>query len=137
MANIEVKKVEEQLDHRLLLSVRVNADEGHMEFPLAIQDHGSSAANEAAVLASTLAFAEELEAAARLPLGASASRTSLSIHICGKYEGAACRLATFEPRIGLIGPTGKRAVCRTRPRRYDAAQSDHSICRRRCRRPVA
>ena len=73
MANIEVKKVEEQLDHRLLLSVRVNADEGHMEFPLAIQDHGSPAANEAAVLASTLAFAEELEAAARLRLGAAAA----------------------------------------------------------------
>ena len=40
MANIEVKKVEEQLDHGLLFSVRVNADEGHMEFPIAIQDHG-------------------------------------------------------------------------------------------------
>ena len=40
MANIQVKKVEEQLDHGLLFSVRVNAGEGHMESPVAIQDHG-------------------------------------------------------------------------------------------------
>ena len=73
MANIEVKKVEEQLDHGLLFSVRVNADEDHMKFPIAIQDPASPAANEAAVLASTLAFAEELEAAARLRLGAAAA----------------------------------------------------------------
>jgi hypothetical protein len=70
MANIEVKKVEEQLNHGLLFTMRVNADEGHMEFPIGIQDQGSPAANEAVVLASTLAFAEELEAAARRRLGA-------------------------------------------------------------------
>ncbi len=68
MANIEVRKVVEQLNHRLLYSVRVNADTDHMEFPIGIQDQGSPAANEAAVLASTLAFAEALEAAARLRL---------------------------------------------------------------------
>jgi hypothetical protein len=73
MANIDVKKVEDQLDHGLLFSVRVNADDGHMESPVAIQDRGSPPANEAAVLASTLAFAEELEAAARLRLGAAAA----------------------------------------------------------------
>ena len=68
MANIEVKKVEEQLNHGLLFSVRVNADKSHMEFPISVQDQGSATANEAAVLSSTLAFAEELEAAARLRL---------------------------------------------------------------------
>ena len=66
MANIELTKVEDQLNHRLLYSVRVNADTDRMEFPIAIQDQGSPAANEAAVLASTLAFAEALDAAARL-----------------------------------------------------------------------
>jgi hypothetical protein len=70
MANIEVKKVEERLNHGLLFSGRVNADEGHTEFPIGIQDQGSATANEAAVLASTLAFAEELGAATRLRLGA-------------------------------------------------------------------
>ena len=40
-----------------------------MEFPIGIQDQGSAAANEAAVLASTLALAEALEAATRLRIG--------------------------------------------------------------------
>jgi hypothetical protein len=74
MANIEVKKVEEQLNHGLLFSVRVNADEGRMEFPIGIRDQGSATANETAVLTSTLAFAEELEVAARLRLGPSTHR---------------------------------------------------------------
>jgi len=69
MANIELKKVEDHLNHRLLYSVRVNADADRMEFPIGIQDQGSAAANEAAVLASTLALAEALEAAARLRIG--------------------------------------------------------------------
>jgi hypothetical protein len=50
--------------------VRLSADPNRMEFPIGIQDQGSARANEAAVLASTLALAEELEAAARLQLGA-------------------------------------------------------------------
>jgi hypothetical protein len=74
MATIEVRKVEEQLNHRLLFSVRVNADEGHIEFPVGVEDQGSPAANEAAALASTLAFAERLEAATRLRLGAATRR---------------------------------------------------------------
>jgi hypothetical protein len=74
MATIEVKKVEEQLNHRLLFSVRVTADAGRMEFPIGIQDQGSAAANEAAVLTSTLGFAEELAAAARLRLGGGTRR---------------------------------------------------------------
>jgi hypothetical protein len=74
MAKIEIKNVAEQLNHRLLYSVRVTEDTDHMEFPIGIQDQGSPAANEAAVLASTLAFAEALEAAARLRIGAGAHR---------------------------------------------------------------
>jgi hypothetical protein len=70
MANIEVVKVEDQLNGRGLYSVRVNADRDHMEFPIGIQDRGSATANKAAVLTSTLAFVEELAAAARLQLGA-------------------------------------------------------------------
>ena len=41
-----------------------------MEFPIGILDQGSATANETAVLTSALAFAEALEAAARLSLGA-------------------------------------------------------------------
>ena len=70
MTNIELKKVEQQLNHRILYSVKVNADADHMEFPIGIQDQGSATANETAVLASTLAFAEEFKAAARLRLDA-------------------------------------------------------------------
>ena len=74
MPNIEVKKVEEQLNHRVLYSVKVNVDADHMEFPIGIKDQGSAAANETAVLTSTLAFAEEIEAAAQLRLGAAKRR---------------------------------------------------------------
>ena len=70
MANIEVKKVEEQLNQRVLFSVRVSMDAGQMEFPIGIQDQGSAAANEAAVLTATLGLAQELAASARLRLGA-------------------------------------------------------------------
>ncbi len=72
MAKIEVKEVEEQLNQRLLFSVRVSVDTNHMEFPIGIADQGSPAANEAAVLVSTLAFAQAVEAAAQLRLGAGA-----------------------------------------------------------------
>ena len=68
MTKLEVTKVEERLNHQFLYSVRLSADPNRMEFPIGIQDHGSARANEAAVLASTLALAEELEAAARLQL---------------------------------------------------------------------
>ena len=75
MTKIEIKKVEEQLDHRLLFSVRVIGDTGPIEFPIGIPDKGSPAANEAGVLASTLAFAEQLEAAARLRLAPGSPNT--------------------------------------------------------------
>ena len=74
MATIEIKKVEEQRDHRLLFSVRVSGDVDHMEFPVGITDQGSQAANEGAVLASALAFAEALEAEARRRIVAEATR---------------------------------------------------------------
>ncbi len=45
-----------------------------MEFPIGIQDQGSATANEIAVLTSTLAFAEEIEAATQLRLGAATRR---------------------------------------------------------------
>ncbi|MGO9392614.1 hypothetical protein [Rhodoblastus sp.] len=74
MANIEIRKVEEQLNHRLLFSVQVSGDTDRMEFPVGIPDQGSPAANEAAVLASTLAFAEALKAAAQLRVDAGTHR---------------------------------------------------------------
>ena len=74
MANIEIRKVEEQPDHRLVFSVRVSGDFDHVEFPVGIPDQGSPAANDTAVLTSALAFAEQLEAAARLRLTAGADR---------------------------------------------------------------
>ena len=44
MANIEVTKVEETLNHRVLYpGVKVNTDADHMEFPISIQDRGSDA----------------------------------------------------------------------------------------------
>ena len=47
-----------------------SVDADRTAFPIGIQDEGSATAKEAAVLTSTLALAGELEAAARLRLGA-------------------------------------------------------------------
>jgi hypothetical protein len=68
MANIELQKVEQRMDRRLLFNVRVNTAAGKMEFPIGIQDQGSAAANEDAVLTNTLGLAEELTASIRLLL---------------------------------------------------------------------
>ncbi len=68
MANIEVRKVEQQLNRRLLFNVRVDTAGGKMEFPIDIEDQGSAAANEEVVLANTLSLAEELTASIRLLL---------------------------------------------------------------------
>ena len=65
MAKLEIKKIEDQRDGRLLFNVRVYAAEGRIEFPIGIQDLGSPAQDEAAVLRSTLGFAEELAASVR------------------------------------------------------------------------
>lgn len=69
MTDIQMAKVERHPDGRLLYSVRVQSSEGRMEFPIAVQDEGTAARNEAATLRSTLQFAEELAASVRLRLG--------------------------------------------------------------------
>ena len=76
MTKLEVTKVEERLNHQFLYNVRLSADTNRMEFPICIQDQGSARGNKAAVLASTLAFAEELEAAARLRLRSATRQTA-------------------------------------------------------------
>jgi hypothetical protein len=65
MAKLEITKIEVRMDRRLLFNVRVYAAEGRIEFPIGIQDLGSPAQDEAAVLRSTLGFAEELAASVR------------------------------------------------------------------------
>jgi hypothetical protein len=65
MATLEVTKVEEQMTGRFLFNVRVDGVEGRIEFPIAIQDLGSLALDEAAVLRSTLGFAEDLATSVR------------------------------------------------------------------------
>lgn len=52
-----------------LYSARVQSSEGRMEFPIAMQDEGTAARNEVAVLRSALRFAEELAESVRLRLG--------------------------------------------------------------------
>jgi hypothetical protein len=65
MANIEMRKVEQQMNRRLLFNVRVDTAGGKLEFPIDIEDQGSAPANEAAVLANTLSLAEDLTASIR------------------------------------------------------------------------
>jgi hypothetical protein len=69
VADILVAKVEQDPNGRLLFSVRVQSNEGRMEFPIAVQDEGTAARNEIAALRSTLRFAEELAESVRLRLG--------------------------------------------------------------------
>jgi hypothetical protein len=69
MAGIDATKVEQHPNGRLLYSVRVQSTEGRMEFPIAVQDEGTAAQNEVAVLRSTLRFAKELTELVRLRLG--------------------------------------------------------------------
>lgn len=68
MAKLEVTKIEEQRDRRLLFNVRIYAAVGRIDFSIGIQDLGSSALNDAAVLQSALGFSEELAASVRLRL---------------------------------------------------------------------
>ncbi len=68
MKKVEVTEIEQQLNGRLLFSVRLLDRPGRMEFPIAIQDQGSAALNEIAVLQSTFGFASELAESARLGL---------------------------------------------------------------------
>ena len=69
MADIQVANVEQHRNGRWVFSVRVQSGEGRMEFPIAVQDQGTAAQNEVAVLRSTLRFAEELTQSVRLRLG--------------------------------------------------------------------
>jgi hypothetical protein len=65
---IEVTKIEEQAKGRLLFNVCAYTAEGRIDFPVGIQDLGSPALDEAAVLRSTLSLAEDLAASVRLRL---------------------------------------------------------------------
>jgi hypothetical protein len=69
MTKLEVTKVEQQSNGRLLYYVRAYFPEGRIEFPIGIQDLGSPALDEVAVLRSTLGFADDLAASLRLRLG--------------------------------------------------------------------
>jgi hypothetical protein len=69
MAGIDVTKVEQHPNGRLLYSVRAQSTEGRMEFSIAVQDEGTAAQNEVAVFRSTLRFAKELTESIRLRLG--------------------------------------------------------------------
>jgi hypothetical protein len=65
---IEVTKIEEQANGRLLFNVRAHTAEGRIEIPVGIQDLGSPDLDEVAVLRSALGFAQELMASIRLRL---------------------------------------------------------------------
>ena len=69
MAGIDVTKVEQHPNGRLLHSVRAQSTEGRMEFSIAVQDEGTVTQNEVAVFRSTLRFAKELTESVRLRLG--------------------------------------------------------------------
>jgi len=69
MTKLEVTKIEEQGNGRSLFNVRAYTSEGRIEFPIGIQDLGSTALDDIAVLRSTLGLADELAAAIRLRLG--------------------------------------------------------------------
>jgi len=75
MAKLEVTKVEERTNGRLLFSVRAHTAEGRIEFPIGIQDLGSPALDEIAVLRSTLVFADDLAASIRLRLAPQSSNS--------------------------------------------------------------
>jgi hypothetical protein len=70
MTKLEVTKIEEQGNGRLLFNVRAYTSEGRIEFPIGIQDLGSPALDEIAVLRSTLDVADQLAASIRLRLAA-------------------------------------------------------------------
>jgi hypothetical protein len=69
MVDIEVTKVEERTNSRIIFRVRVRTTMGQTDVPISVQDQGSSALNETVALRSTLAFADELAASVRHRLG--------------------------------------------------------------------
>ncbi len=68
MTTVEVTKIEEQAEGRLLFNVRAQTPEGRIEFPIGIQRLGAPVLDEAAVLRSALEFADDLAACLRLRL---------------------------------------------------------------------
>jgi hypothetical protein len=69
MADIQITKVEEHPDGRLLFSVLIYANKGKKAPPLAVQDEGTATRNETAVVGLTLRFAEVMAEAIRSRLG--------------------------------------------------------------------
>lgn len=67
--DIEVRKVEEHANGRLLYMVCMQAPAGRIEFPIAVQDEGIAAQNEKAALRSALGLAEDLAEFIRRRLG--------------------------------------------------------------------
>jgi len=67
--NVKVTKAEEQRNSRFIFRVRVRTTMGQTDFPISVQDQGSSALNETVALRSTLAFVEDLAASVRHRLG--------------------------------------------------------------------
>ena len=70
MTKINVTRIEEQTHGRLLYNVRAETSEGRVEFPIGVRDLGSAPLDEAAVLRSTLAMAEEMATLIRMRLNA-------------------------------------------------------------------
>jgi len=68
---IDVIRVEEHAKGRMLYSVRASTVAGRIDLPIAILEQGSPTLDEAAVLRSTLEFAEQLTASVRTRLGQS------------------------------------------------------------------
>jgi hypothetical protein len=79
MTNIEISEIESRLDKRLLFNLRMNSDAGRIDLPIGIEDRGSGAANETAVLHCAVDIAEQLaiEARRRLNFAPAHPKTAL------------------------------------------------------------
>jgi hypothetical protein len=69
MATVELTKIEEHPGGRILFRARLRLSAAQIEFPLGVDDKGSTTLNESAAFRSLLGFAEELAASVRLHLG--------------------------------------------------------------------
>lgn len=69
LAEIELTTIEERPGAKILFRLRAHVGARQIEFPIDIDDKGSSVLNELAALRSALGFAEELAASVRLRLG--------------------------------------------------------------------
>ena len=65
MTTLEMAKVEQHPSGRLVFNVRVLTDAGKLEFPISVEDKGTQAKNEDAVLRSAIELAETVAASAR------------------------------------------------------------------------